>query len=194
MQVLDKQIEFLNEYNTQRSRQKALEEAINASIRRNKYIFDPIDSRLKADFKKLWVEILEEKSKALYSETDEQTYCEIIEQVKKTLNDNAVGKIKIKISHAQKSLSVYIKHLWCFDCESSSGGPKIKPVHCPVDRIVLDLVGWRGRSWTRVDSVDEHLEHIKAIRDFQNRVGDTSTLSEWEVVNFEKGLSRRVSR
>lgn len=191
MQVFEKQIEFLNEYNSQRSREKAVEEAINAAIRRNKYIFDIIDPRLKADFKSLWGEILEEKAKALHSETDEQTYCKIIEQVKQTLNDNAAPKLKIKISHAQKSLSVYIKHLWCCESEASSGRPKIKPVHCPVDRVVLDLIGWRGRPWTQVDSIKEHLEHIYAIREW---VGATTSLSEWEVINFEKGLRRRAGR
>jgi len=191
MQVLDKQIEFLNEYNTQRSREKAVDEAINASIRRNKYIIEPIDPRLKAYFKTLWGKILEEKARALYSEIDEQTYCEIIEQVKKTLNDNAAPNLKIKISHAQKSLSVYIKHLWCFDSESSSGRPKIKPVHCPVDSVVLGLIGWRGRPWTQVDSIKEHLEHIYAIREW---AGATTSLSEWEVINFEKGLRRRTGR
>ena len=77
-----------------------------------------------------------------------------------------------RISHAQKSLSVYLKHLWCM-------GIIAMPPECPVDRVVLRKAGATG-SWTRVGTLDEHRSMIAAL---EQCAGDAS-LAEWELLVF----------
>lgn len=57
-----------------------------------------------------------------------------------------------RISHSQKSISVFVKHLWCMDVIS-------EPNICPVDRIILGKTEVRKNkdiNWGYVNSIEEH--------------------------------------
>lgn len=77
-----------------------------------------------------------------------------------------------RISHAQKSLSVYLKHLWCMDAVS-------EPPQCPIDSYVLRKLGIPG-TWTRIGTIEEHRQIVQAMR---SNVGSQS-LAQWELLAF----------
>jgi hypothetical protein len=65
-----------------------------------------------------------------------------------------------RISHAQKSISVFLKHLWCMDIIP-------QPPQCPVDRMILERAGRRypDTKWGYVNTIEEHMKKIKHLQD-----------------------------
>ncbi|MBR5906146.1 MAG: hypothetical protein IKZ51_06805 [Bacteroidales bacterium] len=56
---------------------------------------------------------------------------------------------EFRLAHAQKSLSIYLKHLW----SRNQLGGNIPPV-CPIDGIILKSIGISD-PWTRINSFDD---------------------------------------
>ena len=84
-----------------------------------------------------------------------------------------------KISHAQKSLSVFLKHIWCL-------GLIPRPPQCPIDRIILSNLSSYDRkynnfSWTKVNTIEEHRQ---IIQDLQNLCRE-EPMAEWELLAFQ---------
>jgi hypothetical protein len=81
------------------------------------------------------------------------------------------GAGRFRIGSAQKLLNLYLKYLWCWE--------RIPlPPHCCLDSIVLShLPDYRGKTWTRLESVEEYEEVIKHAR---AKAGERS-LAEWEL-------------
>jgi hypothetical protein len=87
-----------------------------------------------------------------------------------------------RISHAQKSLSLVLKHFWC-------NGEIDEPPCCPVDRRILTIAGATGPAakWTDLDTVDAYREKLKRLR-----VASASfpiqpiSLAQWELYKFNR--------
>jgi len=88
--------------------------------------------------------------------------------------------VDFRLSHAQKSLSVYCKHLWCM-CKMG------EPATCPVDRGILRAVYPRQDVplWTEVDKIDTHKEQLRRLQDGADAKGQS--LAVWELLTFQAG-------
>jgi len=104
-----------------------------------------------------------------------------IETLKQTMNDRFADCLRsdgFRVSHAQKSLSVFLKHLWCI-------GEIATPPQCPVDAIILAKAGLRypDTRWTYVNSVEEHRRKVAFLDECARASG--LRLAEWELKAFQ---------
>ena len=174
--------EFLEKYKTQKDEtQKAISNSIKAALQHNKIYHDKnLANNIKTKVKKPWEDYLLNLSKTINDKKSETEYLEKIlelkEKLKESFDKQRIPSNLIKICHAQKSISVYLKYLWCM------GG--FKPLHCPVDSIILKKINWRGENWTSVDNINNHVEMIEAIRLFVQKDSPELSIAEWELLNF----------
>lgn len=85
-----------------------------------------------------------------------------------------------RIAHAQKSLSLVLKHYWCH-------GVVDAPPCCPVDRRILVIAGASARDakWTHIDSLPAYLQKLTLL----SAAAAASSLApislaEWELEAF----------
>ncbi len=83
-----------------------------------------------------------------------------------------------RISHAQKSISVFLKHLWCL-------GLIPEPPHCPVDRLILKEAGLKylDTKWGYVNDMGTHRDQIKLLSNVASSC--SLSLAEWELKEFK---------
>lgn len=171
--------QFLNKYNPDKSLELSLLKSINASVQHNKLYIKNINSNLKENIKCVWKQKLKTLSNDFeINPWDEKNHNQIIESLKVEMNKEFGELIKFKISHSQKSISVYFKHLWCMGIIST-------PPQCPVDRIILTQTNCliNHRKWTDVDRIDDHIFKINLIKG-KMKLDGFQSLSEWELINF----------
>jgi hypothetical protein len=79
-----------------------------------------------------------------------------------------------RISHAQKSLGLVLKHFWCL-------GLVAMPPQCPVDRPVLVAAraGEPNSKWTDVNSIAAHRIKMEFLADAAAK--DGLSIAEWEL-------------
>ena len=79
-----------------------------------------------------------------------------------------------RVSHAQKSLGLVLKHYWCLDLVAM-------PPQCPVDRVALLAAhaGELNAKWTDVNSIEAHRLKVKFLADAAAAEG--LELAEWEL-------------
>lgn len=115
-----------------------------------------------------------------------QTFCKFLEDVlglEKDMNlrfpdmfangaNGANGYAqKFRLAHAQKSLSVSLKHLWCMDIIP-------EPPMCPIDRGILGKVGVY-ECWTKLDDVCVYESWKNAV--WKTASERNMSMSEWEL-------------
>jgi hypothetical protein len=100
-------------------------------------------------------------------------------ELKTLMNGSFAGSFRVtgfRLSHAQKSLSVVLKHLWCM-------GQIAEPPACPIDRIVLAKVAADPLpSWTKANSLGEHQMMFGLIQAAAR--GEKQSVAQWELVTF----------
>ena len=179
---------FLSKYNHAKTEQKAIEMSIKAAVQHNSlYSTTTLLSKRKM-VRVHWGLLLQEMSKKYkYRNVDSTVYQQDIIELKNKMNSKFGQYFKsekhpkfgynpgFRISHAQKSLGVYLKHLWCI-------GKIHTPPQCPVDAIILKKAGMRypDTKWTHIDTIEEH--SIKV--DLLNAVAGDISLAEWELKMF----------
>jgi hypothetical protein len=103
-----------------------------------------------------------------------------IENIKKLIQyaEEIGGQIlyngEFKVANAQKLINVYYKYLWC-------AGLCGMPVHCPVDRTVLEIAGIHDKNWTDMRALQEYLEIIAKLKEI---IGKGKPLAVWELKNY----------
>ena len=82
-----------------------------------------------------------------------------------------------RISHAQKSLSLFLKHYWCHNHID-------EPPACPVDRMMLTeaKAPYSKRTWTSVNTMDGYREQLGYLEKAGNDDGET--VAVWELLKF----------
>ena len=88
-----------------------------------------------------------------------------------------------RIAHAQKSLSLTLKHFWCND-------EMDEPPCCPVDRRILTIAGATpsAAKWTDLDSLNAYHEKLERLRTASaNSVIQPISLAQWELYAFNHG-------
>jgi len=82
---------------------------------------------------------------------------------------------QITFGTVQKLVNLYLKYLWV----AGFLGEK-DPPHCPVDRKVLEAVGWGGNPWTKMKEKD----YREAIRHISQKAGGDEFIAKWELENW----------
>ena len=144
-----------------------------------------------ADIRERWEHVLNNLvAKYKRKQQDSRTFIKDIEDLKIEMNtafpatENRFNNGKedydneFRIAHAQKSLSICLKHLWC----RGELGNFIPPL-CPVDGVLLKAVN-NYDSWTKVNTVEEYLNHIELFNADKELKG-YDTLSEWELCTWK---------
>ena len=183
-QILNAKQEFLDKYNPKRTIAKALEQSNGAAVKRARLYTNglshverqPVRLRLKD-----YLLSLVTKYQNSVTQTTHHSYivslCDHMNCLPKQVyfsHDDFTDNPGFRIAHAQKSLSVFLKHLWCMDIIST-------PPECPVDSIILSKVGIRDIAWS---SINEIKSHEKIIYEVAKRSG-AKCLAEWELITFK---------
>jgi hypothetical protein len=169
----------------------ALNKAIGAAVGRNKLYSSNNKIKERIDCKKYWKEFLisiGSKYKDIYY--DESQYLIDIEFLKCEMNKRfsrifvKEEDIKIdldsgfRISHAQKSISVYLKHLWCMGLFGT-------PPQCLIDRKILSsiLKNKYVSSWIKVNSIESHGSLVQIIK-IVAEIDGCKSIAIWELLNY----------
>ena len=121
--------------------QSALSASIASAVRRNPYNPPAGKSLLH------WKICLIEHTRNIPDTID--GLVEDVDYLRSELIDSYEGA-SLRLSHAQKSLSVFIKYLWCYDIVSI-------PPACPLDRTVLsNIKDCSIKKWTELDNKEDY--------------------------------------
>lgn len=161
-----------------------------ASVQRGR-LFTPGENT--QPIRSFWQEQLEELTRKYKdAQQSETTFINDIESLKSVMNErfpesfhNGFGNFEdgFRIAHAQKSLSICLKHMWC------RGQLNYTPPVCPIDRIILNSLGCND-AWTKVNHIYEgpaplYINHLNLVKQAMVAQG-FSTLPEWELLVWYK--------
>lgn len=169
---------FLERYNSQKTEDVALSRAINAAVQHNR-LYNNLNNKQKLIVRNYWRDLLLELKndfkKKNWSDKDQENH---IIALKSDMQKKFENQINFRISHSQKSISVFLKHLWCLNLIST-------PIHCPVDRTILTTANapYNQRGWVNVDDIETHKSRIEILRAAAKRDGH-SNLAVWELLQF----------
>lgn len=170
--------DFLNRYNLNRTKDMALSKAISAAVQHNK-LYNGVEKKGRKAIRLHWSNLLIELSDRYALENwNEDKYEEEIVRLKEAMNAEFTASIDFRISHSQKSISVFFKHLWCLDLLP-------QPPQCPVDRIILTRANapYAQRSWGYVNDLEAHREKYNLIRE-KASIDGFENVVQWELENF----------
>lgn len=173
------QEEFLNRYNHDRTIKKALSKSISSAVQRNE-LYNNVPNKIRKQIRDFWSCSLINLSHRYVAENwNENQYEDEVVKLKSLMNDKFGVLINFKISHSQKSISVYFKHLWCL-------GDFPIPPQCPVDSIILTRANAprNQRKWCFVDDIETHRKRYQILR-YASKADGYDNVSEWELAKFQ---------
>lgn len=169
---------------------RALRDATTASSRRSGLYRTGLTQTQRNGVRQGWWERLEHLSAEytrMESVTQEHFEKDVV-NLRESMNtefpefwaDAAVGRYEpgFRIAHAQKSLSLILKHYWCNNAIS-------EPPCCPVDRRVLQIAGATDPSWTHINSMEAYRSRLDDLLNAAARSPFAPIrLAEWELLVF----------
>lgn len=179
-EIFSKKLKFIEKYNSTRTIDSALSSSFDAALQRNKlYGLDTSTWRRKQIKAFCSDEILKISQKYVNSITVEEFEHDILD-LRSSMNEEYKEYFDndgFKISHSQKSLSVFLKIQWV-------NGKIATPPLCPVDRTILVAAGQQQPdAWTNVNTLPEYRRHIRFLKQ-GSRNHACSSLACWELCNF----------
>lgn len=162
---------FLEKYNPKKEIETALSKAMSSASQHNG-IFNLNQTVDKAEIKEYWQQLLQEKSEKYKNKVSEEDFLIDIKNIKQSFNVKYTG---FRISHAQKSFALFLKHLWLM------GEIQMPPLPA-LDKNILNYVGDKHTSWTKIDSIDEYTKVMNLIKDRAKKEGLHVTI--WELLRF----------
>lgn len=167
---------FLEHYNPETSLECALSSAIKAAVQRNKFYIGGAPRR---DIRDFWKEQLLELQGIYVQERTVADYESDITNLRAALNAQFPGCLSCRISHAQKSIGVFLKHLWCMEEIPA-------PPLCPVDSRILRVAGaaYPDTNWGYVNTLEEHQAKVAVLVEAKNQASPNLSLAEWELGAF----------
>lgn len=181
-----KKLKFLEKYNPTGDILESAAKAISASVQHNLLYSKELTIKDKNQIRSFWIEKLLNIGEKFKNPINIATYEMLIQNLKTEMNV-AFGKSfdsqskhgsMFRISHSQKSISVFIKHLWCMN--------KIEePIICPVDRIILqktEALAKKDIAWGYVNSIEEHRTKFNYIENAAKL--DNMSVAQWELSKF----------
>lgn len=171
--------EFLNKYNPEQTISRALSRSINAAVQHNK-LYLTKDWLERSNVRAFWANCLKDLEQRFIKDavwTDKRYEDEIL-ALKRKMNLRFNSVINFKVSHAQKSMGVYFKHLWCMDIIQT-------PPQAPIDRIILTKAKapYSERGWTHVNDIETHRAKYEFLRSAAENE-KFGNVSEWELSSF----------
>jgi hypothetical protein len=173
------QEDFLNRYNQSRTIKEALSKSISAAVQHNK-LYNNLSNKERERVRDFWsVSLLKLSCRYVKEIWNEHQYEDEIIKLKNIMNDNFVRLIDFRISHSQKSISIFFKHMWCL-------GDLPIPPQCPVDRIILTRANapYNERKWGFVNDIETHRKRYNILRLASIEDG-FDNVSIWELENFQ---------
>lgn len=198
--VLQKKEEFARKYEG-----KAPEYlAILAAVQRAHLYSPTLSSMKRCEIRTEWASKLKELGSRYRQERSVEEFIADIDELKRHMNeafpDSFVNSKKnysngFRLAHAQKSLSIYLKHCWC------RGQIDPVPPTCPIDGNVLSWVGIR-QAWTKCDSIEDcngvkysgYRSQMKHIISFASSKEPDLSVFEWELCNFKSNSDLRADK
>lgn len=178
---------FASKYNVS-SPQNAAYYGILAAVGRAR-LYSPDKYETRASIKEYWAELLVDKAaKYIERPVDVEEFKQDIVDIKAKMNTKFPPQLGLfnngksgyapgfRLAHAQKSLSIMLKHLWCNELTA------YEPPVCPIDGIILKKVDVAD-AWTKVNDMrvyESHLESVRRVAESQNM-----TLAQWELQNWD---------
>lgn len=145
----------------------ALSASIASAVRRNPY--NPPAGNSLLGWKMLHIE----HTRVIPDTVD--GFVEDVDQLRKELLDSYKGA-SIHLSHAQKSLSVFLKYLWCLNIIST-------PPACPIDRKVLSSIkNCQVKNWTELKDKEEYRSILHSL----DKLSKPKKLAQTELINWNK--------
>ncbi|MCC6969483.1 MAG: hypothetical protein IT434_04605 [Phycisphaerales bacterium] len=158
--------------------ERALRESFNAAVRTRKAPVYREDAppaaraRFADDFKAC----VRREAYSFRNVASESHLVSAIERLSSALTERHQGMLfgeRLRIGITQKALNLYLKFMWCLDPAWPT------PVHCPLDRIVLDKARVTG-VWTQLDCIDTYRDWIGKVASCAKQYGFAS-MAEWEL-------------
>jgi hypothetical protein len=189
---------FLDRYNYDPTNDEgAAKDALNSASQHNSLYATTVSEKERGRVREGWKSHLRDLARRYESpvwasqEEAYNTYEADIEELKRRMSKDFADFFRrdrhprygyepgFRISHAQKSLAVFLKHMWCM-------GKIGIPPECPVDRRILERAGWRcdKSPWTYVNSVEEHRRMIACLAECAKT--SRLELAVWELIEFQK--------
>ena len=179
---------FLTRYSSGNNEENAWRSGISAAVRQLK-VYSFHDASKRREVREEWKrQLLKLGNK--YKETQtRQQFEKDVEELKTAMNakyktefthpDLRNNNPGFRIAQAQKSLSVYLKHLWC------SGKIAMPPV-CPIDSTILTVIGKRGKrcTWGYINKMEEYRQQLDWVEEFVKNYKPGFSVAEWELLVF----------
>jgi len=178
---------FLDRYNESRSVECALRKALNAAVQRNTLYVSGIQTSNRNAIRSYWGDCLKELGSEFREDVSLHKYERMIEQLKIRMNREfghaflsgcAHGSM-FRVSHAQKSISVFVKHLWCL-------GEIPEPNICPIGRLILKKTPARlsnDLAWGYVNTIEAHREKFRYVMEAAALA--RLSVARWELFEFD---------
>ena len=178
---------FLEKYNPNKSIEVALSNAVKAAVQHNILYTKNLAQSERKEIRSYWFESLKSIGLKFENQVTLAEYELIISELKDKINQKfgmyfqskSRHGSEFRISHAQKSISIYVKYLWCLDLIPE---PKI----CPVDRVILTQTDAKSKdvAWGYVNDVSEHKRKFKYI--IESAAAANLSIAKWELFLFSK--------
>ena len=152
---------------------------INASVQHNKLYAQATTKAQKARIREYWRQQLDDIGAKYVHEQTRDCFLQDVCELNRRMN-NTYGHLfcatGFKVSHAQKSLAIYLKFKWC-------RGIFPAPPLCPIDRNVLKALGepWKLHPWTTM-TWEDYLADLDEIARRSER--DGLSVAQWELLLF----------
>lgn len=171
---------------------KAASVAINVSVSRNPTYSENISNSDKREIREYWEFLLLDfyKSHTQGNVSKKEFFC-YVDIIQQSMNSKFPDKFicntegydnVFRLAHAQKSLSVFLKHLWCM-------GKMKEPPFCPIDGIILHDVLKKKGAWTKLNDNDTYCKYIKYVDEAAKK--SNLSIAEWEYNNWNKAVEAR---
>lgn len=171
----------------------ALKNAMASATRRNRLYKKGITNE---EYRKAYNEVYDLWPSLLYDAANEYIEHEgminvdfIVKQIINIKNKMShIENTIFKLSHAQKSLSVFLKYLWCY-------GVIVEPPICPIDAKVLGKVSvvnplFKDIIWTNLDDVITYRRILVSLMNLAK--SKELTLAKWELIEFNKSRDKEL--
>ena len=179
-EITDSKQKFLSKYNKNNDTSTALQKSRNAASQRNRLYAEKLAEEKRLEVRHFWEDQLQQKYLKYKNEVPFKTFIKDVLEICKEMNKKFnspeyFSETGFRISHGQKSFSVYLKHLWCL-------GLIEKPPACPVDRRILKIAGAPAdkQSWGKTNSICEYARQVNYIK----KAAGSDHISDWEVIKF----------
>ena len=168
------------------------------------YLYSPnLSNGEKLRIKNEWKRLLKEIGSKYQLQRTIEDFINDIQNLKRRMNEqfpdsfnneNIEYENGFRIAHAQKSLSIYLKHCWCRKAIAPI------PPACPIDGNVLKWVHVK-QAWTKCNSVEDvgrvlhtgYRSQYNTIRMFVGHRNPGLSVFEWELFNWKSDSEKKNS-